>query len=721
MLSLKIKLQNCYGIKKFESEFDFSDDCRIASIYAPNGVMKTSFAKTFKDLSNNVESKDIIFPERITLRDIKKEDGSDLTSDEVFVIEPYNQDFSSGKMSTLLVNKALKERYDQIHLKIDEEKEKFLKDLKTITQFKGNIEREISLTYTSREDEFFLSINRLEREVMDGKPPEFADIVYNELFNDKVHEFLKTPEFKERIDDYISKYEELISKSKYFKKGVFNHTNASTIAKSLVDNGFFEASHFLSLHAASGNSEIKTEEELKKVIEEEKESIINSPELKKAFDAIDKKLSANAELRRFRDYLAQNIRILPELKGLNSFRQKLWVSYFKTYSSSYMSLVTEYRAGETELNDILNKARSEITNWVKVIEIFNKRFSVPFQLRVENQSDVILQQQVPNIVFDFKDSTIQTNVSKDSLMQVLSTGEKRALYILNIIFEIEARKEANQETLFIVDDVADSFDYKNKYAIIQYLKDISDDLRFTQIILTHNFDFYRTLASRFVARKHCFMVERTASEVKLVEADYIHNPFKFWMEHLQDNPVQLIASIPFTRNLIEYTKGDADPDYLILTSLLHIKADTKTISVSELERIYNSTFPNRGLTFANGTDSVYSLMTGLADTCLLANESINLENKIVLSIIIRLLAEDFMLTKLTNKTYPPSNQTRALVSRYKDEFGTKTDQQSNIGILDQVNLMTPENIHLNSFMYEPILDMSDEHLKNLYKLVKTLD
>lgn len=31
--------------------------------------------------------------------------------------------------------------------------------------------------------------------------------------------------------------------------------------------------------------------------------------------------------------------------------------------------------------------------------------------------------------------------------------------------------------------------------------------------------------------------------------------------------------------------------------------------------------------------------------------------------------------------------------------------------------MTPENIHLNSFMYEPILDMSDIHLKDLYKRV----
>ena len=35
--------------------------------------------------------------------------------------------------------------------------------------------------------------------------------------------------------------------------------------------------------------------------------------------------------------------------------------------------------------------------------------------------------------------------------------------------------------------------------------------------------------------------------------------------------------------------------------------------------------------------------------------------------------------------------------------------------------MTPENIHLNSFMYEPILDMAPEHLKRLYADVKAVN
>ncbi len=33
-------------------------------------------------------------------------------------------------------------------------------------------------------------------------------------------------------------------------------------------------------------------------------------------------------------------------------------------------------------------------------------------------------------------------------------------------------------------------------------------------------------------------------------------------------------------------------------------------------------------------------------------------------------------------------------------------------------MMTPEGIHLNSFMYEPLIDMSAEHLVNLYNRCK---
>ncbi len=56
-------------------------------------------------------------------------------------------------------------------------------------------------------------------------------------------------------------------------------------------------------------------------------------------------------------------------------------------------------------------------------------------------------------------------------------------------------------------------------------------------------------------------------------------------------------------------------------------------------------------------------------------------------------------------------QTGKLFGKFKKTHPTKEEE---IAILDKVNLMTAENIHLNSFMFEPILDLSSSHLKKLY-------
>ena len=57
------------------------------------------------------------------------------------------------------------------------------------------------------------------------------------------------------------------------------------------------------------------------------------------------------------------------------------------------------------------------------------------------------------------------------------------------------------------------------------------------------------------------------------------------------------------------------------------------------------------------------------------------------------------------------------MDKFKEKFPQEIEA---IAILDQVTLMTPENIHVNSFMYEPTIDMSDDSLKKLYRRVKGL-
>lgn len=307
---------------------------------------------------------------------------------------------------------------------------------------------------------------------MEGKQSALGEIIYPIIFNDKVLAVIESKAFRDKLNEYIEIYDRLISSSNFFKKGIFNHNNAADIAKNLKDNGYFKAKHSVNINVGNGKREITTEAELEEAIQQEKDRILENAALTRSFEEIDKKLTKNKDLKIFREYIEKNKIILPELENLDRFKQKLWISYLTKNIGPYKDLMEAYDEGKEIIERIVQKANEEATKWREVIDIFNRRFSVPFVVIMKNQDDVILKEEAPNIKFEFNDNGKAVPVEEDDLLRVLSSGELRALYILNIIFEVEARKEAKQETLFVVDDIADSFDYKNKYAIIEYLKDI---------------------------------------------------------------------------------------------------------------------------------------------------------------------------------------------------------------------------------------------------------
>lgn len=722
MKKLNIDLKSCYGIRSLQHTFNFSESSSCV-IYAPNGIMKTSFAKTFQDISADKKPSDRIFNDRETVCLIADENAIALTKEKIFVIEPYNEDYRSGKISTLLVNKTLKEAYDRIHQTINEKKELLIKELKIHSGIKTKPNDILAEVFTHDHKEFFTALIRIQSEVIANKEPLLAEVPYLKIFNDKVSEFIKSPDFRQKLADYIAIYEQLMSSSTFFRKGVFNHNNAAEIAKNLNDNGFFKAEHSINVMAEGSKREIKTEKELAAIIQHEKDAILNDPNLLASFEEIDKKIKANKELRDFREYIEQNKTIIPELDNPERFKQKLWIAYLGKSIDAYKALMSEYANGVEESDKIIAQAKEEATAWRKVIEIFNDRFSVPFKISMENQANVILNNDVPSLKFEFKDE--ETNktvpVREQDLLCVLSNGEKRALYILNIIFEVEARREAKQETLFIVDDIADSFDYKNKYAIIEYLKDVAEENFFYQIILTHNFDFYRTVASRLnLPRAHHMHTIKSARSVRIVEEKYQNNPFTTWKKNIHKNNEMLIASIPFVRNLAEYC--GLNEAYNKLTSLLHIKPDTNEITIEILENVFKTVLKDKAsLDLKNKSEPAKALIYQTAEAAFSkAEEDIDLENKIVLSMAIRLKAEEFMIQKIDDQDFVaniPNNQTIRLIEEFNKKF---PHDIANIKLLEQVNLMTPENIHLNSFMYEPILDMANEHLKELYRKISNL-
>ncbi|MBU2055244.1 MAG: phage infection protein [Proteobacteria bacterium] len=721
MKKLNVDLENCYGIKKLQAQFDFSQHESYA-IYAPNGSMKSCLAQTFKDVADATASKDRIFPARVCSRKITDENGVDLPKEGVLVVRPYDEVFGhTEKTSTLLVDSNLRTEYEELHIEIDKSKGIFLKALKEQSGSKKDLEKEISSTFTKSDDEFYRALIRVKDELLAQKNAPFANIRYDTIFDEKVLSFLGTKDFKTAIENYIKKYNELLAASTYFKKGTFNYYNAATIAKSLADNGFFDAKHTVNLNA-NEKLEITSQKQLEELIAKEKEGISNDKDLRKKFADIEKLITKNMNVRDFESYLAEHEELLPKLANIESFKEEIWKSYFKAQIELYKDLSEKYQAAEKRKKEIEEEAGKQRTQWESVIEIFNNRFFVPFKLTAKNRVPVILgQEPMLSLGFTFEDGGDQAPVEKAALMQVLSTGERKALYVLNIIFEVEARKKAKQETVFVFDDIADSFDYKNKYAIIQYLKDIAEEPYFNQIILTHNFDFFRTINSRFVSYPHCLMASKSSTGVALKQATGIQNVFvKDWKPNFFKDPRKKIASIPFIRNIIEYTKGDKDADFIKLTSLLHWKNDSAAITQTDLDTIYNAVFDTTG-TSTDGKRPVIDIIHQEASKCLDAGDGINFENKIVLSIAIRIAAEQIMVKKINDAKFVAgidSNQTPKLLEKFKELF------RGDVGTIDtiqQVILMTPENIHLNSFMYEPILDMSDEHLRKLYERVLALN
>ena len=189
-----------------------------------------------------------------------------------------------------------------------------------------------------------------------------------------------------------------------------------------------------------------------------------------------------------------------------------------------------------------------------------------------------------------------------------------------------------------------------------------------------------------------------------------------WKDNILGNDIILCATIPFTRNLIEYTKGENDPDYLKLTSLLHWKNDTEQITVGDYLDIYNRLF-GTNYNILN-TQIMKDLLFIKADeiSASISYNGLNLEDKVLLSIAIRMKAEMFLIKELRILKNNPNYWCQSLnqFGNLIKEYSSLMSSSPSLITLEKISITVSSNIHLNSFMYEPILDLTIEHLISLY-------
>ena len=733
MNKLNIELTNCFGIDSLKHEFDFGKG-NTFSIYARNGLMKTSFAKTFQLIQQGKKENisDAIFGEPGSA--IVQIDGQDIEKKQVFVVKSYESSYESDISSLLIkgdIQTQLKDVF-KVRTKLLKalEKDSGLKIKRTsLGKTVYELEPTIVKDFDFNEKDILSNLMELasyEPEI------ECSDIPYSVIFDDTVLKKIKDTKFQEGIRDFITSSDEIYSSFEYLEKGNLTLPKLKDLKKSLVKDAFFVKQNKVIL---SGQDAITNSEALEQHISNIETKIQQTP----AYKAIENLLNDSKGIV-LKDIIETNPEIIGflALDKLQTLKKCLWGSYIRHNSILFEELCDKYN----DFSEAIDALEIDDTPWKKALDIFNQRFMVPFMMNVVNLKGAIIGESVPQVEFSFKKGDTVKTIDRSKLekLDTLSQGEKRALYLLNIIFDIEQIKNTGEETLLVIDDIADSFDYKNKYAIIEYLYELAQVSNIYMLILTHNFDFYRTVASRLSVNRSNRLIADYSNDVLKLEVEYYQDkPFKNWKNNPKEKDI--FALLPFVRNLIEYgvdqNISHTGEDFLFLTSLLHEKQDSRRITFGDIEPLYKHYAGVTQFDASVGTDVV--VLSKLYSVCDdITTSDTKLENKIVLSIGIRHKAEEYIIQQIHNYTGQLSwrknkqnyrgtnvefmnfvqnnrNQTRELFNGYK-QFG----DADKIKILNEVNIMTPEHIHVNSFMYEPILDMDIVELHRLYHTIKNL-
>ena len=667
---------------------------------------------------------DEFYKDRVSLATVTI-DGTAVDKENTYIFQNEDADCSK-QISTFLANAELKGEYDAIYQLLDGAKKALKKKIKQIAK-SSDCEDEIVAAFKTSDEDSFFDCLLLVKQQLDAHADalEGYSFKFNDVFekSGKVKDFIR--ENQATIQQYFEKYSELIQGSKFFNSGAkFGTSQANSLLKSVGDNRYFLAGHKFELGGEDEPKRIASKADMEAVIEAEMNRIFTDDDIKKLFNDLESKLDKNLSLKGFKDVIQTYPELIPELVDYDEFQRKILRGYLKACEAEMTALTDLYAAKKDELKDIIHRAAAERSQWERVLDVFKDRFFVPFKLDLQNKSDILLNAKTPELQFLYEDGgEVPIRQERKTLIEHLSTGEKKAFFILQNIFELEARRTSGQETLLVFDDVADSFDYKNKYAIIEYLNDLKRSGNFKILILTHNFDFYRTVVSRLEASGHNFFADKKKDRsVQICMGTYKEDILSHRMLRRLNNRRTFIGCIPFVRNIIEYAEGQ-NAEYNKLTACLHLKDDTAGIAFSEIKTIFDGAIKaSRTTTITFGGDNYLTALYAEGDAIMTDPNEVDIVNKLVLSMAIRLKAETYMKSVLTAaqlaEIRPGWNQTAELLTILRKYHWT--DMENQCLLMNKVLMLTSENIHFNNFMFEPLVDILILHLKHLYNEVKAL-
>ena len=245
MKKINLNLAHCFGITKLSQEFNFEKD-NVVLVYAPNGLMKTSLAKTLQlyGQSKADKVKDVVADIAGSI-DIKDEHGNSVSPASIYVSNCEEPDSETPKnITSFLADSELKQQYDNILKNLSEKQKALFKDIGNHARSNDIVSEFVRTFCEGRISRFYSKFEKVMEEVTGNEI--CYDFKYNDFFDkdDKVKVFID--DNRDVLKDYSDKYQAILQSSKLFKQNngkTFGTYQASELSKSVADDAFFEVSH----------------------------------------------------------------------------------------------------------------------------------------------------------------------------------------------------------------------------------------------------------------------------------------------------------------------------------------------------------------------------------------------------------------------------------------------------------------------------------------------
>jgi len=710
MIKIK-KLENVYGIKKLNNS-NLIDGNTI--IYSPNGVMKSSLTDGLetisrdenpKDVFNNIDASYEIENNGVLITEASVPKHLDLI---VFKGEDiFGRLISKPDIAKIVVSTTLKKQYDakisSIKSKID-----LIKEALAV-----NVLEEKKGAKTSKIDDFLRqyggstdieNISNLLAKTHDNIKEDCASISYSSLFNSKTEPILNDSTFKTKAEEY-QKLKDAKLNEEIFKNG-FSILELQNMHDISVKSKYYSAGHKLSINNNNLDSE-----GVEQLIADSVVTAYGSEEMKTAFLNAKSILDKNNDSRKIVKAISDNKWLLEKLANPQQFKTTLVFKKIEGSMDEIMKAKKDIEEAKKDIERIFEEAKKTEPVWKIVIETYNQRFNNKhFDITITNQTNAVVGIQVPVFTKVFKGTDKEIT---EEFFQRFSSGEKRAIFILYFLFEIELMKQQGLPYTIVADDIVDSFDYKNKYAVIEYLSELAADSNTQLIVLTHNFDFYRSCRNAFghELKSELFGYLDSNAEPSLFNAkkeDY--ESFKLFNKwKVKDDIPSLIALIPFLRNIVELQSGESSANYILLCDYLHFNLNTANLDLSGIASIYNT----NGITHTSATNAKYwTLLINEIKALRSPIVESDIRTKLLLGLFIR-LASDFLLLNKYRSNNSGANPVISVGSNWTKQLKKQAYSYLSIDekkLFDRAITVAPSFIHVNSFMYEPLIDVGSEKL-----------